>query len=101
MIFHYNNLVQILQMLQCRPIYPSIQPRGHILVIWSQASLFIQFPLHRPLHFNPKYPELHSTLTKVKLFNDIHIEIIPYFSFACLFALLKWFEIGVKIFLST
>lgn len=88
-------------MLQCRPIYPSIHPRGHIPVTWSQASLFIQFPLHRPLHLILKYPELHSTLTKVKLFNDIYIEIIPYLSFAGLFALLKWFGIGVKILMST
>lgn len=101
MIFNYNILVQILQMLQCRPIYPSIHPRGHIPVIWSQASLFIQFSLHSPLHFIPKYPELHSTLTKVKLFNDIYIEITPYLSFACVFALLSWFEIGVKMFMST
>lgn len=88
-------------MLPCRPIYPFIQPRGHIPVIWSQTSLFIQFSLHRPLHFIPKYPELHSTLTKVKLFNDIYIQIIPYLSFACLFALLRWFQIGVKILMST
>lgn len=101
MIFYYNILIQILQMLQCRSIYPSIHPRGHNPVIWSQASLFIQFPLHCPLHFIPKYPELHSSLTKVKLFSDIYIEIIPYLSFACLFALLKWFEIGVKILMST
>lgn len=54
-----------------------------------------------PSAFHSKYPELHSTLTKVKLVHDIYIEIIPYLSFPCLFALLSWFEIGVKMLMST
>lgn len=61
MISPCNNFVQILQMLQCRPIYPSMQPRGQNPLTWSHRSLFIQCPMHRSFQSCPKYPEIHST----------------------------------------